>query len=31
MLFKNITILNENLDVKKGQYVLVKDDMIEYV
>ena len=31
MLFKNITILNENLDVKKGQYVLVKDDRIEYV
>lgn len=31
MLFKNITILNENLDVKKEQYVFVRGDRIEYI
>ena len=31
MLFKNITILNENLDVEKERYVLVKGDRIAYI
>lgn len=31
MLFKNITILNENLEIKKEQYVSVKGDKIEYI
>ena len=31
MLFKNITILNENLDVEKEQYVFVRGDRIEYI
>ena len=31
MLFKNITMLNENLDVEKERYVLVKGDRIAYI
>ena len=31
MLFKNINILNENLDVEKERYVLVKGDRIAYI
>lgn len=31
MLFKNITVLNENLDVEKERYVLVKGDRIAYI
>ena len=31
MLFKNITMLNENLDVEKERHVLVKGDRIAYI
>ncbi|MGN0709845.1 MAG: amidohydrolase [Anaerovoracaceae bacterium] len=31
MLFKNITILDENLDVKENMYVATKDDRIDYI
>ena len=31
MLFKNITILDENLDVKENMYVGIKDDRIDYI
>jgi len=31
MLFKNITILNENLEVENNKYVLVKGDRIAYI
>lgn len=31
MLFKNITILDENLDMKENQFVLVTDDKISYI
>ena len=31
MLFKNITILDENFEVQKGRYVLVKGDRIAYI
>ncbi|MBR2743122.1 MAG: amidohydrolase [Clostridia bacterium] len=31
MLFKNITIIDENLDVKKNMFVLVQDGRIAYV
>ncbi len=31
MLFKNITILDENLDVKQGMYVLTEGETIKYI
>ena len=31
MLFKNITILDENYDSKEGMYVGIKDDTIDYI
>lgn len=31
ILFSNITILDENLEVKEGQYVSVTDDKISYI
>lgn len=31
MLFENITILDENLEVKQDMYVAVKDDLIDYI
>ncbi|HKM28289.1 MAG TPA: amidohydrolase [Anaerovoracaceae bacterium] len=31
MLFKNITILNENLDIENNMYVGIKGDTIEYI
>lgn len=31
MLFKNITILDENFDIKENMYVGVKDDKIAYI
>ncbi len=31
MLFKNITILTEDMTIEKDQYVLIKDDKISYI
>ena len=31
MLFSNITILDEELNVKENQYVLIKDDRVAYI
>ena len=31
MLFSNITIINENMEVEQGKYVLVKEDKIAYI
>ena len=31
MLFKNISIINENLEIQKNMYVGVKDDKINYI
>ncbi|MBQ3378373.1 MAG: amidohydrolase [Clostridia bacterium] len=31
MLFKNITIIDENLDVRKNMFVLIKDGRIAYI
>lgn len=31
MLFKNITVLDENLDAKDGMYVGIKDNKIDYI
>jgi len=31
MLFKNITIIDENIDIKENQYVCITDDKITYI
>ena len=31
MLFSNITLLDENLDVREGMYVRVNDGVISYI
>ena len=31
MLFKNITILDENMEIKTGMYVAVDKDKIKYI